>query len=96
MNSNGTIETISSDWGGEHGSEARFSSTSHADLNAPAYASRVGSEPGIMGMKISGYISPAGAPGSPPPKVVRCTEGPGYCTATEQCENGEWVPRHTD
>lgn len=96
VNSNGTIETVSGDWGGESGSEAHFSSTSHADLNAPAYAARIGDEPGIMGMKISGFISPAGTPGSPPPKAVECSEGPGYCTATQQCENGEWVPRDTD
>ena len=96
VNSNGTIETVSGDWGGESGSEAHFSSTSHADLNAPAYWGGVGSVPAIMGMKISGYISPAGTPGSPPPKAVKCTEGPGYCTATEQCENGEWVPRASD
>ena len=94
--SNGEIETVSGDWGGQSGSEAHFASTSHVDLNAPAYGSHIGSVPGIMGMKISGFISPAGTPGSPPPKAVKCTEGPGYCTATEQCENGDWVPRDSD
>lgn len=59
VNSDGTIETVSGDWGGQSGSEAHFSSTSHVDLNAPAYPHRVGSTPGIMGMTISGYIAPA-------------------------------------
>ncbi|HEX7601369.1 MAG TPA: CHAP domain-containing protein, partial [Polyangiaceae bacterium] len=51
VNSNGTIETVSGDWGGQSGSEAHFSATSHAILNAPAYSSSVGSTPGIMGMR---------------------------------------------
>ena len=93
--SNGSIETVSGDWGGQSGSEAHFASTSRVDLNAPAYAGSVGSYPGIMGMKISGFVSPAGLPGTSP-HAVHCTEGPGYCTATEQCENGEWVPRASD
>ena len=46
----------------------------------------------IIGMTISGYISPAGAVGG----SVGCTEGPGYCTATSQCESGQWVPRASD
>ena len=93
VNPDGTIESVSGDWGGEHGSEATFSSTSHADLNAPAYWDGVGSRPGIIGMKISGYISPAGASSG---GSVDCTEGPGYCTSTSQCENGHWVPRASD
>ena len=92
VNSNGTIETVSGDWAGESGSEATFSSTSHADLNAPAYWGGVGSRPAIIGMTISGYISPAGVSGG----GVTCTEGPGYCTATSQCENGQLVPRASD
>jgi hypothetical protein len=94
VNSNGTIESVSGDWGGESGSEAHFSSTSRADLNGPAYWHGVGSVPGIMGMRISGFISPAGT--GAPPHVAACTEGPGYCTATSQCENGRWVPRASD
>ncbi len=58
VNSNGTIETVSGDWGGESGSEAHFSSTSHVVLNAPAYHDGVGSTPSEMGMKISGFIAP--------------------------------------
>ena len=65
VNSNGTIETDSGDWAGASGSEATFASTSHVDLNAPAYGSSVGSTPGIMGMTISGFVSPAGTGGSP-------------------------------
>ncbi|MEO8800226.1 MAG: CHAP domain-containing protein [Polyangiaceae bacterium] len=60
VNSNGTIETVSGDWNGESGTEAHFSSTSHTVLNAPAYAGTVGTTPGVMGMKISGFIGPVG------------------------------------
>ncbi len=60
VSSDGTIETASGDWNGEDGSEAQFSSTSHVVLNSPAYGSAVGSSPGVIGMTISGFISPAG------------------------------------
>jgi surface antigen len=60
VNSNNTIETVSGDWNGQSGTEAQFASTSHAVLNSPAYAGTVGSSPAIMGMKISGFISPVG------------------------------------
>jgi len=96
VNGDGTIETVSGDWGGANGSEATFASTSHVVLNAPAYGSSVGSYPGVMGMTISGFISPAGTGGSPPPGGGSCSEGPGYCTASSQCENGQWVPRASD
>jgi hypothetical protein len=60
VNTNGTIETVSGDWNGQSGTEAQFASTSHAVLNTPAYAGTVGSSPGIMGMKISGFVAPVG------------------------------------
>ena len=60
VNSNNTIETVSGDWNGQSGTEAQFASTSKAVLNTPAYAGTVGTSPGIMGMKISGFISPLG------------------------------------
>lgn len=60
VNSNGTIESVSGDWGGQSGSEATFSSTSHVVLNSPAYASAVGGTPSVIGMTISGYIQPKG------------------------------------
>jgi surface antigen len=60
VNSDGTIETVSGDWNGDSGTEAQFSSTSHVVLNTPAYAATVGSSPSIMGMTISGFISPVG------------------------------------
>jgi len=62
--SNGDIETVSGDWGGESGSEAHFSSTSHVDLNSPAYRGVVGTTPGIMGMTISGFVAPLGVSSS--------------------------------
>jgi hypothetical protein len=73
VNSNGTIETVSGDWGGESGSEAHFSSTSHVVHNTPAYAHAVGSTPGIMGMKISGFITAVGLAKAPPPPPPSCT-----------------------
>ena len=60
VNGDGSIETASGDWNGQSGSEAYFSSTSHVILNSPAYASTVGSSPGIIGMTISGFITPVG------------------------------------
>jgi lysozyme len=58
VNGDGSIETVSGDWGGSGSSEADFSSTSSVVLNAPAYASDVQSVPPIMGMTIVGFISP--------------------------------------
>jgi surface antigen len=60
VNPDGTIETVSGDWNGTGSSEAAFSSSSHVVLNSPAYPGTVGTSPGIMGMKISAFISPAG------------------------------------
>jgi MYXO-CTERM domain-containing protein len=60
VNGDGTIESVSGDWNGQSGSEATFSSTSQVVLNSPAYASTVGSTPGVMGMTISGFIAPTG------------------------------------
>jgi hypothetical protein len=63
VNGDGNIESVSGDWNGDDGTEAQFSATSHAILNAPAYDSRVGDEPGAIGMTISGYILPDGVAG---------------------------------
>jgi len=60
----GRIETASGDWNGQEGTEAEFSRTSHVVLNDPPYPAVVGSQPGVMGMTISGFISPAGSGGS--------------------------------
>lgn len=65
VNANGTIETISGDWGGQNGSEQVFSSTSHVVGN-PAYPSAVGTTSNVMGMTISGYIAPVGVSASVP------------------------------
>jgi len=66
VNSDGSIETVSGDWNGSGSTEAGFSSTSHVVLNAPAYACAVQTAPGIMGMTISGFISPVGATAAAP------------------------------
>jgi hypothetical protein len=82
VNGNGTIETASGDWAGESGSEAFFSSTSHVILNAPAYYAGVGSSPGIMGMTVSGFISPAG--------LSNAAVGANGCTAEETANAGNY------
>jgi hypothetical protein len=63
VNSNGTIETVSGDWGGSGSSQAAFASTARVILNAPAFSSTVGGRPSAIGMTISGYISPSGGGG---------------------------------
>jgi hypothetical protein len=55
----GTMVTVSGDWGGQSGSEAHFSATSHV-VNNGWYGSADHSYAGPMGMTISGYISPIG------------------------------------
>jgi hypothetical protein len=66
VNPNGSIETVSGDWGGESGSETHFASTSSVDLNAPAYSSTLGSVPPYMGMTLSAFVAPAGVAVSSP------------------------------
>jgi surface antigen len=58
VNSNGTIESVSGDWGGSHGSEAHFSTTSRVKLNTPAYPGKIGAK--MSGMTVAGFISPYG------------------------------------
>jgi len=65
VNADGTIETVSGDWNGDGATEAAFSSTSLVVLNTPAYAATVGTTPGVMGMVIGGFISPAPSGASP-------------------------------
>ena len=60
VNADGTIQTISGDWGGQSGTEAHFAGTSHVVAN-PAYNGAVGSYSSVMGMWIEGYITPPGA-----------------------------------
>jgi hypothetical protein len=88
VNANGTIETVSGDWGGQSGSEAHFSSTSHVVHNTPAYGHAVGSAPGIMGMTISGYITAVGLPKAPPPPPPRCSVHgvEGVCIDVSACK----------
>ena len=88
VNPDDSIETVSGDWGGSGGSEAAFSSTSSVVLNAPAYASGVGSYPAIMGMTISGFISPVSAP---PPCTDECTESSRVGIASAPTGNGTWI-----
>ncbi len=86
VNGNGTIESASGDWAGQSGSEAHFSSTSHVDLNAPAYPGVVGSHPGVIGMTISGFISPAGGSAAPSgPTACSVGGASGTCIDTGAC-----------
>jgi hypothetical protein len=59
VHSDGSIETVSGDWGGTGGSEVRFASTSTVTLNGPFYKGVLGSVPGPMGMVVSGFVAPA-------------------------------------
>ena len=111
VNANGTIETASGDWGGESGSEATFGATSHVVVNAPAYAGVVGERPAVIGMTISGFVSPAGSSGG----GGGGTSGSGCYSSTlgkevpnnacvesaanhewYQCDNGAWADRWSD
>ncbi len=60
VNRDGTIETVSGDWGGENGGgEAHFASTSHVVHNSPAYAGSEGTSPSTMGgMTLSAFVAP--------------------------------------
>ncbi len=49
VNADGTIETVSGDWGGAGSSEAAFASSSHVVHNAPAYRSTEGRPPPSWG-----------------------------------------------
>jgi len=60
VNLNGTIKSVSGDWNGESGSEARWASTSSVVLNAPAYLGALGTNPAVMGMTISAFVAPVG------------------------------------
>src|SRR5262249_28674832 len=75
VNGDGSIVTASGDWNGQSGSEAYFSSTSHVVVNQPAYPGDVGSSPGVIGMTISGFISPVGIADSSPPPATPPPEG---------------------
>jgi hypothetical protein len=88
VNSDNSVETVSGDWGGNGSSEAAFSSTSSVVLNSPAYASTVGSAPAIMGMTISGFISPLGGP---PPCMDECALAGRVGMATAPTGEGYWV-----
>jgi surface antigen len=91
----GRIETVSGDWNGQDGSQAHFASTASVVANRPAYGSAVGSTPGIIGMTISGYITPAGGvvPGGgvPGPVAGDCSvhaDHKLYCNQTDGAMHG--------
>jgi hypothetical protein len=63
VNGDGTIEAVSGDWGGSGSTEAAWAGSAKVALNAPAFSSTVGTTPSVIGMKISGYISPVGGGG---------------------------------
>ena len=62
VNANGTVETVSGDWGGQPGSEAKFSRTSSVVLNDPPYVGAMGTAPSVMGMYISAFVAPVAVP----------------------------------
>jgi hypothetical protein len=82
VNSDGTIETVSGDWGGTGSTEAGFASTSSVVLNSPAYASTVGTEPTIMGMTVSGFVTPVGETAAAPPPYAATFVGQSFPLAS--------------
>ncbi len=88
VNSDDSIETVSGDWGGEGATEAAFSSSSAVVENTPAYASTVGTVPEIMGMTISGFISPVGGP---PPCTDACLDSARVGIAGAPTGSGYWI-----
>ena len=91
VNPDGTIETVSGDWGGYGSGEAAFSSTSHVVLNAPAYPGALQSYPGVMGMTISAFVAPPGldngSPAAPPTPTLGSVRG----MARDATGNGYWI-----
>jgi len=90
---------VSGDWNGSGASEAAFSSTSRVVLNSPAYPGVVGTSPAIMGMTISGFVSPVGASGGSDPAptpacIVTTTGDEGTCIDTSTCasQGGKSTP----
>jgi len=75
VHSDGSIETVSGDWGGDGGSEAAFASTSTVTLNSPFYPGVLGSYPGPMGMDVSAFVAPAGVGVSPVPPSTSLAAG---------------------
>jgi hypothetical protein len=99
VNADGTIETVSGDWNGTGSTEAEFSSTSSVVLNSPAYPGVVETAPDIMGMTISGFVSPVPASGGSGPAptptcIVSDTGAGGTCIDTTTCssEGGTSTP----
>jgi hypothetical protein len=75
VNPDGSIVTVSGDWNGKSGSQAYFASTASVVVNKPAFPGVVGSTPGVIGMTISGFISPVGISDAPPPPPPPPPEG---------------------
>jgi MYXO-CTERM domain-containing protein len=95
VNGDGTIETVSGDWNGDSGSEAEFSSTSHVVLNDPAYACPVGASPDVMGMTISGFISPVGE--APPDYAAAfVSQSFPYASTTLTMFAGQTIPSYIE
>jgi CHAP domain len=88
VNADGSIETVSGDWGGTGSTEAAFASTSQVVLNVPAYPGMTGSVPDTMGMTLSAFVSPvlkAGTVSGPPQCIVSSSGQQGTCIDTSTC-----------
>ena len=59
VNANGTINSVSGDFGGKSGSQATFAGSSHVLAN-PAYGSAVDTFASAVGMWVTGYVVPVG------------------------------------
>jgi hypothetical protein len=89
VNPDGTIRTVSGDWGGTGVAESAFASSSSVVLNPP-YPGVLHSYAGPMGMTISAFVAPEGAascvggtaPATPPfVAIVSTPDGMGYWEA---------------
>ncbi|HEY3822397.1 MAG TPA: CHAP domain-containing protein [Polyangiaceae bacterium] len=96
VSSNGTIETVSGDWNGDSGTEAQFASTSHVVLNSPAYAATVGSAPAVMGMTISGFVSPVGLTSSSSYAASFVSQSFPFATSALTMTAGQTIPSYIE
>jgi hypothetical protein len=83
VSANGTIETISGNWGSTP-------STSHVVRNTPAYGSGVGTRPSVMGMWIVGYVPPPGAALTAGHRVVVGSSADGRMEVFAGTASGVW------
>jgi hypothetical protein len=73
VNPDGTIESVSGDWGGRGNTEGGYSSTSIVHNDSPAYPGQLATSPNAMGTTISAFVAPVGVSVTP---VIAATSVP--------------------